>query len=86
MWNLAKKWVTILDEYTENKSFDKSEKKNVLILGHTPTHTSDWKRMFDLFMRVRRKGKPDRTEALLFDVSYRTSCTVRFGDVFYFAW
>ena len=30
----------------------KSEKKNVLILGHTPTHTSDWKRMFDLFMRL----------------------------------
>ncbi len=48
----SKKWLTILDEYTENKSFDKSEKKNVLILGHTPTHTSDWKRMFDLFMRL----------------------------------
>ena len=43
----SKKWLTVLDKYTENKIPDKNQKIKVLILGHTPTHTSDWKRMFD---------------------------------------
>ena len=30
----------------------KIQKKNVLILGHTPTHTSDWNRMFGLFIKL----------------------------------
>ena len=48
----SKKWLTVLDKYSEDNIYGKNQKKNVLILGHTPTHTSDWKRMFDLFLKL----------------------------------
>ena len=48
----SQKWLAVLDKYTENKISNKDSKKNVLILGHTPTHTSDWNRMFGLFIKL----------------------------------
>ena len=48
----SKKWLTVLDKYNEDKISDRISKKKVLILGHTPTHTSDWNRMFDLFIKL----------------------------------
>ena len=48
----SKKWLAVLDKYTKDKIYNKNSKKNVLILGHNPTHTSDWNRMFDLFINL----------------------------------
>ena len=48
----SKKWLTILDQYSEKKIPDRDHKKNVLIVAHNETHTSDWKRMLDLLCEL----------------------------------
>ena len=51
----TKKWVTILDQYNEKKISVTDQTKNVLILGHTELHTSNWERMMELFIQLSKR-------------------------------
>ena len=51
----SKKWSTILDDYSMEKISNIGHKKNVLVLTHTESHTSDWERMLELLRELNRK-------------------------------
>jgi hypothetical protein len=51
----SKKWMTILDQYSEEKIPKKNHKKNVLIIAHNKTYTSDWKRMLELLSKLAKR-------------------------------
>ena len=51
----TKKWVTILDHYNIKKIFPQDQTKNILILGHTELHTSNWERMMELFKLLSKR-------------------------------
>jgi hypothetical protein len=44
----SKKWLSLLDKYNKEKIIKEDNKKNILVLAHSETHTSDWKRMINL--------------------------------------
>ena len=51
----SRKWIKILDKYNQEKISEKISKKNVLVLTHTESHTSDWERMLELLRELNRK-------------------------------
>tara|TARA_Y100001958_G_C21032286_1_gene404850 strand:- start:86 stop:823 length:738 start_codon:yes stop_codon:yes gene_type:complete len=51
----TKKWVTILDHYNIKKISPHDQTKNILILGHTELHTSNWERMMELFKLLSKR-------------------------------
>ena len=51
----SKKWLSTLNKYNKETIVNEDNKKNVLVLAHNETHTSDWKRMMDLLHKLSMK-------------------------------
>lgn len=56
----SKRWLTFLDQHSsEEKIPNRNHKKSVLVVTHNETHTSDWKRMFELLNKLVKREDID---------------------------
>ena len=51
----SKKWLSILDQYSDEKVIKNNNKINVSVLTHSEKHTSSWKRMFNLLNELSKR-------------------------------
>lgn len=51
----SQKWSSILNEYNEQKNFNNTSKKKILILGTQKEHTGDWEAMLRVLEKLKMK-------------------------------